>query len=569
MSFNEDPANGDRGSIVNYYSGNFSQGGSGTDNNGNLLRQEIYVPNGPYFQQSYSYDNVNRLTSVNEKLNGTGSDTLKQVYIYDRWGNRTVDANQSSSNVPRPTYTIDANTNRLVAPSGYTFGYDNAGNQTSDSYTGGGARTFDAQNHMISAQEVSGWQYYKYSGSGLRVRRIVNGREVWQVYGLAGGLLAEYEAGAASFVPTREYGYRGGQLLTTVSNGDAGRLSRFVYNLYYGALHRDPTAQELADKTTELAIAGAQGQAQLQSKAAEIARALFVSTTYETTPSKTDSQYVADLYYTYLHRAPDDSGLGWWATQAAGSVQNRINVLNAFEAATEFQTLVSTLYGNLISDNQRTEHFVNNFYLAALGRDANSTELQQQRHRLNNAAAVSYATVQGEAEAMGRELLASQVTNFSISETQFVTNLYEVFLQRGPDAGGLSFWAGQAGTNNSTARQNVLNAFATCGPFRDLAGTLYREVFWLVSDQLGTPRIIVDKSGSMASVKRHDYLPFGEEIGGPQVALIGGRQGVSGYVGDSLRSKFTVMKQTVKQHSITLRLVITQVSRDDSPVQIR
>lgn len=70
------------------------------------------------------------------------------------------------------------------------------------------------------------------------------------------------------------------------------------------------------------------------------------------------------------------------------------------------------------------------------------------------------------------------------SETQFVTNLYEAFLQRGPDTAGLSFWVANAGTNNSTARQNVLNAFAVCGPFKELSGTLYREVFWQVADRI-------------------------------------------------------------------------------------
>lgn len=45
--------------------------------------------------------------------------------------------------------------------------------------------------------------------------------------------------------------------------------------------------------------------------------------------------------------------------------------------------------------------------------------------------------------------------------------------------------------------------------------------------------MIVDKSGSLASVKRHDYLPFGEEL----LAGTGGR--AQGYVGDSVRQKFT------------------------------
>jgi hypothetical protein len=103
---------------------------------------------------------------------------------------------------------------------------------------------------------------------------------------------------------------------------------------------RDPTSQELTDKTNELAAAGATSQAQLLVKAKEIARALFVQTTYETNPWRSDTQYVTDHYYAYLQRGPDAGGLGFWVPQAAGSVQKRINVLNAFEASSEFQTRV-------------------------------------------------------------------------------------------------------------------------------------------------------------------------------------------------------------------------------------
>jgi len=52
VPFNTDAANGDRGAIVNYYSNNFVAGGSGTDNNGNLIRQETYIPGSNYFQDN-------------------------------------------------------------------------------------------------------------------------------------------------------------------------------------------------------------------------------------------------------------------------------------------------------------------------------------------------------------------------------------------------------------------------------------------------------------------------------------------------------------------------------------
>jgi RHS repeat-associated protein len=70
------------------------------------------------------------------------------------------------------------------------------------------------------------------------------------------------------------------------------------------------------------------------------------------------------------------------------------------------------------------------------------------------------------------------------------------------------------------------------------------QIQWLVTDQLGTPRMVFDQTGALANVKRHDYLPFGEEIGGPQVALLGGRTPAQGYsAADGLRQKFTLYER--------------------------
>ncbi len=47
--------------------------------------------------------------------------------------------------------------------------------------------------------------------------------------------------------------------------------------------------------------------------------------------------------------------------------------------------------------------------------------------------------------------------------------------------------------------------------------------------------MIIDKTGSLASVRRHDYLPFGEEL----VADQGARTSGLGYAADTVRQKFT------------------------------
>jgi hypothetical protein len=89
----------------------------------------------------------------------------------------------------------------------------------------------------------------------------------------------------------------------------------------------------------------------------------------------------------------------------------------------------------------------------------------------------------------------------------------------------------------------VLNGFAASTAFQALAATLYREAYWLVADQLGTPRMVIDKSGSLAGIKRHDYLPFGEELS----AGVGGRTTTQGYAGEVCGRSSRVMSLTLRQ----------------------
>lgn len=556
-----------RGAITSYYDGAYTWGGapgstgSGPDNNGNVRRTETFIPADEQsssftaFRADYEYDALNRLKWMAESRysdwSGQTTPSFKQAFTYDRWGNRTINADETQVygqnpgyTIPEPLFELSPQSNRLHAPGDANrapslklMRYDAAGNLVHDAHTGRGDRTYDGENRMTGAviDAQGNWSYYTYDADGRRVKRTIGNEEWWQVYGMGGELLAEYRAGAATYLPSKEYGYRDGELLVTMSSGDDQRLGRFVRNLYYGALQRDPTAQELQDRTNELATAGAQGEAQLLQKAKEIARALFVQTVYETSPARSDAQYVTDLYYAYLHRAPDTPGLNNWTAAAAGGVTNRSYVCDAFQQSAEFSTLVSTLYGSAESDGQRRDRLIHVFHLGAYGMIANSTELTLRRGQLDAAAAIGPGELKVKVELMGRELFAAQVADLSLPAQQFVTNLYESFLQRGPDAGGLAFWTGQAGTT-AQSRQNVLNAFAGCDPFRELAATLYRETFWLVPDHLGTPRMMADRTGSLAGIKRHDYLPYGEEL----FDQMAGRTTTQGYgAADNVRQKFT------------------------------
>src|SRR6185369_8084714 len=74
-------------------------------------------------------------------------------------------------------------------------------------------------------------------------------------------------------------------------------------------------------------------------------------------------------------------------------------------------------------------------------------------------------------------------------------------------------------------------------------GAAPTKINWLVIDHLGTPRIILDQTGNLANLRRHDYLPFGEEL----FAGTGSRSPSQGYSGgDGVRQHFTSKERDVE-----------------------
>jgi RHS repeat-associated protein len=236
LSSVNDPWDWNRGRLILYYSSNHLWSQSGTDNNGNVRFAETWIPPenatldqaDTLFEESYSYDSLNRLSSVaGQKTSvatgwGNWQQQFRQQYVYDRYGNRTIDAAQTwGTGINNKQFMVSDLSNRLGVPNGQlgTMSYDAAGNLITDTYTGAGAREYDAENRMTRAWGGNNqWQEYTYNADGQRVRRKVNGQETWQIYGMDDELLAEYAANGAANIPQQEYGYRNGQLLVTASS---------------------------------------------------------------------------------------------------------------------------------------------------------------------------------------------------------------------------------------------------------------------------------------------------------------------------------------------------------------
>ena len=161
-----------------------------TKNNGNVERQTISFT-GLNAQQSYTYDELNRLKMMSE-LGG-----WSQTYSYDRFGNRWV----SAGNVPSPQQTpqtqsaFDALTNKINPSVMAGFGYDPVGNLTSDPTTPANGIVYDAENRQTSYTKSGvGTTTYSYDGDGRRVKKVTGSPAVTTiyVYDVMGMLVAEY-----------------------------------------------------------------------------------------------------------------------------------------------------------------------------------------------------------------------------------------------------------------------------------------------------------------------------------------------------------------------------------------
>jgi RHS repeat-associated protein len=179
--------------------------GNNTQNNGSMRSQKISFSGLTQpFEQTYVYDDLNRLQSAIETVNNGTTTTWKQTFSYDRFGNRRIDAANTttigvSNKVTNPL--INTSDNRLKKDQDNDnitdYDYDKTGNLTQDSE--GKQFLYDAENHQkeVFANGVSKGKYL-YDGEGRRVKKISDLETTIFVYNGGGQLVAEYSTQQSS-----------------------------------------------------------------------------------------------------------------------------------------------------------------------------------------------------------------------------------------------------------------------------------------------------------------------------------------------------------------------------------
>lgn len=200
--------NGDDLWKINYEFGEVQTSGTvdTTKNNSNIGRQIITVPTigsaiGFTAFQTFTYDNLNRLIIARETNSG-GSQIWKQTSNYDQYGNRTLDAgNTTTIPIGCPAAlcnpSISAGDNRFASGQGYL--YDESGNVTQNADN---ARfIYDASNKIVEVRNATTTALITknyYDSDGVRVKVEENGVTTLFVNDIFDRVVAEYTINAPS-----------------------------------------------------------------------------------------------------------------------------------------------------------------------------------------------------------------------------------------------------------------------------------------------------------------------------------------------------------------------------------
>jgi len=171
----------------------FNHGGAAANNGG------ISYTNFLTFNQTYSYDNVNRLIGVSDTgTTCTGAPPppsstpvcYSRGFGYDAYGNMWVTS--PTGIVPAgntPQSNVYNGSNRITSGT-----YNAAGNET---IVNGNTITYDAEGRQTSVVGAGVNETYAYGGDGNRVEKAVGGSpQTVFVYDALGRMAAEYSAGA-------------------------------------------------------------------------------------------------------------------------------------------------------------------------------------------------------------------------------------------------------------------------------------------------------------------------------------------------------------------------------------
>ena len=182
--------------------------------------------------------------------------------------------------------------------------------------------------------------------------------------------------------------------------------------------------------------------------------------------------FVTDLYTTFFNRAPDGGGLAFWVNELASGMPREV-VLAGFMFSAEFSSFTQAIFGNTAA---RAEvDTVMDFYRGMLARTPDPDGFTAWVNNFRAAQCQGGAAVNNMVETISSNFAGSgEYLGRNRTNAQYVGDLYNAFLRRGGDLGGVQFWINDLDAS-TRSRENVRQNFLASPEFQGRVGNIIAQ----------------------------------------------------------------------------------------------
>ena len=193
-----------------------------------------------------------------------------------------------------------------------------------------------------------------------------------------------------------------------------------------------------------------------------LARLFFNSNEYVML-RKSDSQYITDLYQTFLNRTPTLSEINYWLGFITQGL-TRDALLSCFAYSEECKLYLYGIFG--VSAVSPENNLVNDFYRGFLNRLPDNEGFNNYLTQMRNAQCAGAQQVKNLSRQIALGFVqCAEYTLRNRNNSQYVEDLYNGILRRGPDPAGFAFWINLL-NNRTYTREQLLDFFVSSAEFQ-------------------------------------------------------------------------------------------------------
>ena len=249
---------------------------------------------------------------------------------------------------------------------------------------------------------------------------------------------------------------------STVTANFVDPIQSLVTKYYIDILGRGPDPGGLAFWVSEINRIVSLG-IDIEEGFIALGKLFFNSAEYVAPPGKSDTQYITDLYQTFLNRTPAQPEIDYWLGFLTQGL-SREALLSNFAYSAEFQLYMESIFG--VSTTRPENNLVNDFYRGFLNRLPDNAGFNAWLTQMRSAQCAGPQQVRDVSHQIALQFIQSaEYALRARNNSGYVDDLYNGILRRGADPAGFAYWRSFLDLGTYT-REQLLQFFINSPEFQ-------------------------------------------------------------------------------------------------------